>query len=413
MTPTHSTHISRAGKRGYAIAGLLLVLWASALTLIAVTVVPDGYWFSYYSVDYTLGFVRRGLAGELVDLVPGDEYFTSLRILRWFPTVVFVLGLAVVAWTVAVSSGRSERRLMMALLIPVLPFGFAFALFSARPDLFGASALAGFAVALKFSRTERSTLTACAVYGGITAVLTLTHEAIPFLFGLGALVSLTVLARQDREKTLRLGAILAIGPGLVTALAVAVLGRRGLSSQFCELVPHGPMNHPLAGEPSLGELLRGFRFNVDYHDWLCRNILPLYDQTFTDGARFVASIGVIALTASAAFGIALFAVSILAISHVSGVPFSRMRSLLRNRIVWVLIGFALIVPIFVTGVDWIRWWVMITFDVGIVFLLFASSEQESGLPPTRRTRVVFACGAILLAVLPVGIIPVFGAPVPM
>jgi hypothetical protein len=413
MTPTHSTDISRAGKRGYAIAGLLLVLWASALTLIAVTVVPDGYWFSYYSVDYTLGFVRRGLAGELVDLVPGDEYFTSLRILRWFPTVVFVLGLAVVAWTVAVSSGRSERRLMMALLIPVLPFGFAFALFSARPDLFGASALAGFAVALKFSRTERSTLIACVVYGGITAVLTLTHEAIPFLFGLGALVSLTVLARQDRKKTLRLGAILAIGPGLVTALAVAVLGRRGLSSQFCELVPHGPMNHPLAGEPSLGELLRGFRFNVDYHDWLCRNILPLYDQTFTDGARFVASIGVIALTASAAFGIALFAVSILAISHVSGVPFSRMRSLLRNRIVWVLIGFALIVPIFVTGVDWIRWWVMITFDVGIVFLLFASSEQESGLPPTRRTRVVFACGAILLAVLPVGIIPVFGAPVPM
>ena len=295
----------------------------------------------------------------------------------------------------------------------MLPFGFAFALFSARPDLFGASALAGFAVALKFSRTERSTLIACAVYGGITAVLTLTHEAIPFLFGLGALVSLTVLARQDREKTLRLGAILAIGPGLVTALAVAVLGRRGLSSQFCELVPHGPMNHPLAGEPSLGELLRGFRFNVDYHDWLCRNILPLYDQTFTDGARFVASIGVIALTASAAFGIALFAVSILAISHVSGVPFSRMRSLLRNRIVWVLIGFALIVPIFVTGVDWIRWWVMITFDVGIVFLLFASSEQEPGLPPTRRTRIVFACGAILLAVLPVGIIPVFGAPVPM
>jgi phosphatidylserine synthase len=173
------------------------------------------------------------------------------------------------------------------------------------------------------------------------------------------------------------------------------------------------MNHPLAGEPSLGELLRGFRFNVDYHDWLCRNILPLYDQTFTDGARFVASTGVIALTASAAFGIALFAVSILAISHVSGVPFSRMRSLLRNRIVWVLIGFALIAPIFVTGVDWIRWWVMITFDVGIVFLLFASSEQESGLPPTRRTRVVFACGAILLAVLPVGIVPVFGAPVPM
>ena len=413
MTPIRTTDISRASKRGYAVAGLLLVLWASALTLIAVTVVPDGYWFSYYSVDYTLGFVRRGLAGELVGLVPGDDYFTSLQILRWFPTVFFVLGLAVVARTVAVRSGRSERRLMMALLIPVLPFGFAFALFSARPDLFGATALVGFAVALKSTERDRTTLIASAVYGGITAVLTLTHEAIPFLFGLGALVALTVLAKQCSEKTLRLGAILAIGPGLVTALAVAFLGRRGISAQLCELVPHAPMNHPLAGEPSLGELLRGFRFNVDYHDWLCRNILPLFDQTFTDGARFVASIGVIALTASAAFGIGLLAITILAISHVSGVPFSRMRSLLRSRIVWVLLGFALIVPIFMSGVDWIRWWVIITFDIGIVFLLFASNERESELPPTRRTRIVFACGAILLAVLPLGIIPVFGAPVPM
>jgi hypothetical protein len=33
--------------------------------------------------------------------------------------------------------------------------------------------------------------------------------------------------------------------------------------------------------------------------------------------------------------------------------------------------------------------------------------------PTRRTLVVFAVGAILLAVIPIGIIPGFGAPVPM
>jgi hypothetical protein len=413
MMPTHITDISRAGKRGYAIAGLLLLLWATVLTVIALTLVPDGYWFSYYSVDYTLGFVRRGLAGELVGLVPGDEYFSSLRILRWLPTVLFALGLAVVAWVVAVRSGRSERRLMMALLIPLLPFGFAFALFSARPDLFGATALAGFAVALTSADNDRSTIIASAVYGAVTAVLTLTHEAIPFLFGLGVVVALAVLARQRSENTLRLSAALAIGPGLLTAIAVALVGRRGISAQLCELVPHAPMNHPLAGKPSLGQLLRGFHFNVDYHDWLCRNILPLYDQSFGDATHFVASIGVVALTASTAFGIALLVVTLLAISHVAGVPFSRMRSLLRNRIAWVLIGFALIVPIFMTGVDWVRWWVMITFDIGLVFLLFAGREKESSLPPTRRTRIVYALGAILLAVLPLGIIPGFGAPVPM
>lgn len=407
------TGMSSAGKRGYAIAGLLLTLWATVLTGIALTVVPDGYWFSYYSVDYTLGFVRRGLAGELVGLIPGDEYFSSLRVLRWLPTVLFVLSLAFVAWVVTVRSGRSERRLMMALLIPLLPFGFAFALFSARPDLFGATALAGFAVALKSTDSDRSTIIASVVYGATTAVLTLTHEAIPFLFGLGVLVALVVLARQRSENTLRLSAVLAIGPGLLSAIAVAIFGRRGISAQLCELVPHGPMNHPLAGKPSLAQLLRGFRFNVDYHDWLCRNILPLYDQSFGDATHFVASIGVIALMASTAFGIALLAGTLLAVSHVSGVPFSRMRAVMHKRMMWMLIGFALILPIFMTGVDWVRWWVMITFDIGLVFLLFAGGEQESSLIATRRTRVVYAIGAILLAVLPLGIIPGFGAPVPM
>lgn len=409
----HTTDIKPAGKRGFAVAGLLLAMWAFALTVLAVILVPDGYFFSYYSVDYTLGFVRRGLAGEFVGLIPGDDYLTSLRILRWFPTVIFVLGLAAVAWTVAVKSGRTERRLMMALLIPLLPFGFAFALFSARPDLFGATALAGFAIALKSSDRDNSTVIASAVYGVVSAVLTLTHEAIPFLFGLGALVALAVLARQRSAKTLRLSAALAIGPGLLTALAVAALGRRGISAQLCELVPHVTINWPATGNPSIGDVLRGFRFNVDYHDWLCRNILPLYDQGFGDAVSFVASIGVLALAASTVFGIALLAVTVLAISHISGVPFSRMRSLLRDRIVWVLIGFALILPVFMTGVDWTRWWVLIAFDVGIVFLIFASSEPDSELPVTRRTRIVFALGAVLLALLPLGIIPGFGAPLPV
>ncbi|MEJ6537835.1 MAG: hypothetical protein QNL98_11470, partial [Mycobacterium sp.] len=158
MSSMPDTGMSSAGKRGYAIAGLLLTLWATVLTGIALTVVPDGYWFSYYSVDYTLGFVRRGLAGELVGLIPGDEYFSSLRVLRWLPTVLFVLSLAFVAWVVTVRSGRTERRHMMALLNPMLPLGFALALFSARPDLFGATALAGFAVALKSTDSDRSTI---------------------------------------------------------------------------------------------------------------------------------------------------------------------------------------------------------------------------------------------------------------
>ena len=72
---------------------------------------------NYYAVDYRQGFVRRGLAGQILDLFPADRYFTGLLILRWLVPALFLVGLAAVAWTVAVRFGRSERRLMLALLI--------------------------------------------------------------------------------------------------------------------------------------------------------------------------------------------------------------------------------------------------------------------------------------------------------
>ena len=78
-----------------------------------------------------------------------------------------------------------------------------------------------------------------------------------------------------------------------------------------------------------------------------------------------------------------------------------------------LAGVVLLLPIFATGVDWIRWWVIAAFDLGVVFLLFASAQPEADLPATRRTLRVFGVFAVGLALLPVGIIPGFGAPVPM
>jgi len=77
--------------------------------------------------DSSQGFVRRGLAGEILDLFPADLYFTGLLILRWLVPALFGVGIAAVAWTVAVRFGRSERRLMLALLIPMLPLGFVHA----------------------------------------------------------------------------------------------------------------------------------------------------------------------------------------------------------------------------------------------------------------------------------------------
>lgn len=399
-------------RRRYLVAAILLLLWAAGLVVIAATVIPDAYWYSYFSVDYTLGFVRRGLAGEIVGLF-GDDYFGALRILRWMPTVFFVAGLAAVGWAVACGPVRSERRRLMALLIPLLPFGFAFGLFSARTDLFGAAALAGFAVAITRAGGSRSVMVISGGYGVLSAVLTLIHEATPFLFSLGAVAALTVLAADVTGAEFRRAAALAVAPGIATALVVANLGRRGSSAQLCQLVPHGPINHPLAGKPSLGELLRGFRYEIDYHDWMCRAILPLFDQSFDDALRFVGGIGVGALVTSMLYGVALLAVTMLAISHVSGVPTSRFWTAVRRQRLALALSAALLLPVFLTGADWVRWWVIGTFDLGVVFLLYAAGQPEPDQPPTRRTLRVFTVGAVLLALLPIGIIPGFGAPVPM
>ncbi|WP_052960284.1 hypothetical protein [Mycobacterium sp. EPa45] len=409
-----STTVDTGSRRGFFITvTALLVLWAAVLMTLAITVVPDGYWYSYFAIDYSVGFIRRGLAGELLGLFGAAHYFGGLAVLRWIPTVAFVLALAAVAWSIAVKSGRSQRRRLLALLIPVLPFGFAFGLFSARTDLLGGAALAAFAVVLTRVATTRATVIASAVYGLALAVLTLIHEATPFLFGLGVLVALTVLARGLDAKAFWASVVLALGPSVSIALALAAFGRHGVSPQLCQLVQHGPMNHPLAGKPTIGQLLSGFHYYVDYHDWFCRAFLPMFDMTFTDGLRFVGSIGVVALAGSTVYGLVVLAVSVLAIAHVSGVPVRRYTALLRGRPLAVLVGFVMILPVFLTGVDWIRWWVIIAFDLGIAFLLYTRDQPEVDEPPTRRTLIVFAVGVILLAVIPIGIIPGFGAPVPM
>lgn len=409
-----STTVSVGPSRSYYVKFVLLLLaWVAVLMYVATTIVPDGYWYSYFSVDYAQGFIRRGLAGEILGLFPEDRYFGALAVLRWIPTVSFTLGLAAVAWSVAVRTGRSERRWLLALLIPVLPFGFAFGLFSARTDLLGAAALAVFAVALTIVTTRSATLVVCAIYGVATAVLTLIHEATVFLFGLGTVAALTVLVGGLSAGAFRVYASLALGPGIVTALAVTVFGGRGKSAALCQAVPHGGMNHPLAGNPTPGQLLRGFYYEVDYHEWMCRAILPLFDQSFGDALRFVGSIGVVGLMGSTIYGIVLLAVSIYAIGEVSGVPVTRFRDALLARRAAIVVGLVLIVPVFLSGVDWIRWWVIIAFDLGIVFLLFAGGRSEIDQPPTRRSVKVLTVLAFVLALIPIGIIPGFGAPVPM
>jgi hypothetical protein len=390
-----------------------IAIWSAAVLCFAINIVPlDVYWISYYAVDYTFGFVRRGLAGELVGLVPG-HYFAVALGLRWLCTAVYLIGLALVTGVVLFARRRSERGLMVAILIPLLPFGIPFAAYSARPDLFGAAALAVFTVALAFARSRALALAWCVAYGVVIAALTLVHEAIGLQFALGAVLAIVVLGGA-LEANRRRGVLLAVMPGAFTAVAVAAFGRHDVASRLCSQVPHHPMPNPLASITSLPTLAQyvfgGQPARTDYHDWVCRNVMPIYDYGIVDAMRVVAHIGVVGLTMSLVFGAVAAFTTLYGISVLSGVPLRAFVDELRGRLAWVLAGLLLVVPVFLTGFDWTRWLIIISFDVAVVFLVFAARRPEIEEPASPRTVRLFVCLVVVLALIPLGTVPGFGGP---
>jgi hypothetical protein len=403
----------RAHPLLYVGIAVAIAIWSAAVLCFAINIVPlDVYWMSYYAVDYTFGFVRRGLAGELVGLIPGHYFAVSLG-LRWLSTAVYVCGLVLVMGVVLFGRRRSERRLMVAMLIPLLPFGIPFAAYSARPDLFGAAALAAFTVALAFARRRSIAIAWCVAYGVVIAVLTLVHEAIGLQFALGAVLAIVVLGGALGTARRR-GVLLAVMPGAFTAVVVAAFGRHDVASQLCSAVPHHPMPNPLAtitSFPTLAQYVVGGQpSQTDYHDWVCRNVMPIYDYGIVDAMRIVAHIGVVGLVMSLAFGAAAFFTTVYGISTLSGVPVRAFIDEFRGRLAWVVAGLLLVVPVFLTGFDWTRWLVVISYDVAIVFLVFAARRPEIEQPPTPKALRLFVCLVVVLALIPIGTVPGFGGP---
>lgn len=93
--------------------------------------------------------------------------------------------------------------------------------------------------------------------------------------------------------------------------------------------------------------------------------------------------------------------TMLFISGISSVPFGRFCQPAQGRLSWVTLAALLLLPVSVTSSDWTRWWLAISFDVGVVYLLYASRQPESTRPATRRTRVSFTVAIVLLALFPI------------
>lgn len=369
-------------------------------------------WLPYYAANYEFGFVRRGLAGELLRIFPDEHYLTANYVALWTSSAIWLTALAVLMWLILYTGTRSERRIMLALIVPVLVFSFSYALYNPHTEIYGMTVLLAFGIALRAVRTARSKIMISTLYGIAMAVLALVHEAIPLEFALGALLAIVVLSKDAarRPQSQRICSVLAVGPGIVSTILVATLGRRGVGDQLCEQVPHGMVEDSLAASQTpqetlsylAGRITGSVEHKVDYHDWVCLHIAPQFDWDLADGFRWVMHFGFFSLLGAFVVGLVFFAVTIWIIRILSGVRVSAFLNEIRGNLVLYVLGLALLVPVFATAVDWTRWWTMITVDVAIVYILFAIDRPEIEQAPSRSDVRIFVAAAVVLAAVPSG-----------
>lgn len=388
----------------------LVALVAGCHLFVTLVLYPTAvYWMTYYVPNYAFGFVRRGLGGEIIRMLPAADYFPAAYTMMWAPVVVWFVALAVLIWLILSSGEKSARRVMLALLVPVLPFAFSYAVYTPRPELYAMSALVVLGIALTRLRSDRSVLIASAVYGVTIAVLALVHEGIPLEVALGAALALSVLPAQLSPGVRRLCATVAVGPGLVAILAVAAFSRKDVGTRLCQQIPHKQIDKPFPSDP-MAYLAGRPEIKTDFHDWVCKFELSMVDARVTDGLHKVGTFGAGALLASFVVGVLYFAISIWATQSFSGLRFSALLGEIRGNVTAPILGLAAMVPLFITAVDWTRWWVLITFNVAFVCILYTITRPEIDQPTTRRHVHISVCVIAVLAVIPTGAALHIGGP---
>lgn len=405
MTLSVSAFEPRTANRSrvYTAIACALPVWICLYVYVIAVIIPTAvYWLSYYAVNYRAGFVRRGLGGHLLTLFPESLYFTAGLTLVWGSVAVYSVMLGILMWRILFRGRRAERRLLVALSVPVMPFAFTFAVFGPRPELYAASLTLFFAVTLTRLTSNRSTIGACVAFGLALAAMAYVHEAIPIEFALGAVLAISVLARPMNPSMRLLCTGLAIGPGLISTAIVSVLGRRDVSGRLCEQLPHRMMPNTIGVPPERFSdyLLGRYEHLVDYHDWVCRYVIPYFGVDFQTGLKSVSGVGAAVLIGGFLHGLVVSSVTIWLLSYFTGVHWRTFLHEVRGGLGAPLIALAMMAPVFATGVDWIRWWTVILINVSGVFLIFTADRREIESPVSPTQFRVFVAVVLLLAFIP-------------
>ncbi|APE18993.1 hypothetical protein BOH72_08220 [Mycobacterium sp. WY10] len=404
--------VSQRRARIYYVALVGVVLWFAGYLFFLIRILrPSIYWLSYYAANYHAGFVRRGLGGQIIDLFPARYYFPVAYTLMWGSVAVFCGALALVAGHILFSGAKSERRMIVAVLVPVLPFAVTFAISGPRPELFAAAALLAFGTALSRLRSSRGVIVSSALYGLVIAALALIHEVIPIEFALGAVLAISVLAPSATRAIRWCAMLAAIGPGLMSTAAIYLFGRKKLGAQLCEQVPHQNMQDPF-GVPSdkVADYVFGrYEHVADYHDWVCENISPYFDASLSAWLKTVMSLGPGVLIAGFLHGLIVCIVTMWLIQHFTGVRWTQFKAAINGGIVLPILALAMVFPIFAIATDWIRWWTVILINMAGVYLIYAAGRPEIEKPVSGRQAKAFLVALVLLTCLPVSAGPSYYA----
>ncbi|MET0628262.1 MAG: hypothetical protein ABW033_07390 [Acidimicrobiia bacterium] len=191
--------------------------------------VNNGYELSAYGrslwyVSYEFGFVRRGLAGELLRRALGHT--PTVPQVAMVQNAIAVITVMAAAWLVVVlCRQRTVIGYAIAALLAVSPFGFDFVGGSKRPDLVAFLLLA--LVAVWSTTTRVDPIVLGAVSGALLALSALFSEAGPLVVAPWLVLLVLVLARSRGRSRWECGiaGVLAAAPSVLALGALALTGR--------------------------------------------------------------------------------------------------------------------------------------------------------------------------------------------
>jgi hypothetical protein len=141
----------------------------------------------------------------------------------------------------------------------------------------------------------------------------------------------------------------------------------------------------------------------DFHDWACRSYLNTYRHGVLDAIHTVTARGTGQMAISLTVGLIGLAACLAAVQFVAGVPIRDFLDAFRDHRAGAIFALALYLAIFVTAFDWIRWMLLIAFNVTVVYLLYVRGRPELDRPPA--SRAAFVAIVCAFAALPLGLAP--------